>query len=184
VALCPCCQFQLRVSAERKNVPVKITDLAHFVAEAMGVELPDPHPEVRAQWAVFEAFIALMSPAGFARLMTTMWPEVMAAMPLGMGRMMRKMAGVPGALEAMKPMFPVLFPILLPRMMPKLLPTLQARIGEMIPMPDYMAEQMGDLLPKVMDELMPHMLADLVPLVTEPMIDYLKGGTGEYSAAA
>jgi hypothetical protein len=30
------------------------------------------------------------------------------------------------------------------------------------------------LMPKVMDSLMPHMIKDLVPLVTSPMIDYLK----------
>jgi hypothetical protein len=37
-----------------------------------------------------------------------------------------------------------------------------------------MAEQMPQLMPGVMDGLMPHMIGDLVPLVTQPMIDYLK----------
>ena len=41
-----------------------------------------------------------------------------------------------------------------------------------------MLEQMPDMMPKVMDNLMPHMLGDLVPLVTEPMLDYLKGKNG------
>jgi hypothetical protein len=41
-------------------------------------------------------------------------------------------------------------------------------------MPDYMLEQMGELMPKVMDQLMLHMIKDVVPLVTQPMIDYLK----------
>jgi hypothetical protein len=27
----------------------------------------------------------------------------------------------------------------------------------------------------VMDSLMPHMIGDVVPLVTQPMIDYLRG---------
>ncbi len=173
LALCPCCEFQLRVSAEKKRLPVEVVDLAHFAAEALGYELPDPNPEVRAQWAVFEAMIKLMTPAGFANLMTTMWPEIIDAMPLGMGRMMRAMGRVPGALEAMKPLFPALFPRLLPLMMPKLMPIMLARVGEMIPMPDYMAEQMPVLMPKVVDRLMPHMIGDVVPLVTQPLIDYL-----------
>ena len=34
--------------------------------------------------------IALMTPQGFADLMGTMWPELVDAMPMGMGGMMRK----------------------------------------------------------------------------------------------
>jgi hypothetical protein len=63
-------------------------------------------------------------------------------------------------------------------MMPKLLPAMLQRIGERLPMPDYMAEQMPELMPKVMGNLMPHMIDDLVPLVTLPMIDYLKNEAG------
>ena len=36
LALCPCCEFQLRVSAEKKQLPVEVVDLAHFTAEALG----------------------------------------------------------------------------------------------------------------------------------------------------
>lgn len=175
LALCPCCQFQLRVSADAKNVPVEVVDLAHFAASALGYEFPDPNPEVRAQWAVFEKMIVLMTPQGFADIMGTMWPELIESMPYGMGRMMRVMGKVPYSLELMKPMFPVLFPILLPKMMPKVMDTMLVRVGERIPMPDYMAEQMPELMPKVMDNLMPHMIGDVVPLVTQPMIDYLRG---------
>ncbi|KPJ60761.1 MAG: Fe-S oxidoreductase [Latescibacteria bacterium DG_63] len=175
VALCPCCEFQLRVSAEARNVPVEVVDLAHFTTEAMGFEMPDPHPEVRAQWAVFEAMIALMTPRGFADLMATMFPELIDAMPFGMGRMMRAMRKIPGALAMMKRLFPVLFPRLLPGMMPKLMATILERVNERIPMPDYMAEQMPKMMPKVMNNLMPHMIGDVVPLVTQPMIDYLRG---------
>jgi hypothetical protein len=56
------------------------------------------------------------------------------------------------------------------------------RVGERIPMPDYMAEQMPDLMPQVMDNLMPHMIDDVVPLVTQPMIDYLRGRNGSNGA--
>jgi Fe-S oxidoreductase/FAD/FMN-containing dehydrogenase len=175
VALCPCCEFQLRVTAEKKGTPVQVQDLARFAASSLGYEFPDPEPDVQAQWAVFEAMIALMTPEGFAGLMGTMWPELIDAMPFGMGPMMRLAGKVPGALEMMKPMFPVLFPRLLPMMMPKVMPAMLERVGELVPMPDYMREQMGELMPKVMDNLMPHMIGDVVPLVTGPMIEYLHG---------
>ena len=173
LALCPCCQFQLRVSAEKKNMPLEVVDLAHYAAEALGYKMPDPNPEVQSQWAVFEAMIPLMTPQGFADLMGTMWAELIDAMPLGMGSMMRLMGKIPLALPLMKPLFPVLFPVLLPRMIPKLLPVMLERIKEKIPMPGYMAEQMPELMPKVMDNLMPHMIKDLVPLVSQPMIEDL-----------
>jgi hypothetical protein len=175
LALCPCCEFQLRVSAEKKDIPVEVVDLAHFTAEALGYKMPDPNPEVQRQWAVFEAMIDLMSPKGFADLMGSMWPELIRSMPFGMGGMMRAMGKLPGALDLMKPMFPVLFPKLLPLMMPKVMSVMLEKVEERVPMPDYMKEQMPDLMPKVMDNLMPHMIDDVVPLVTGPMIAYLRG---------
>jgi hypothetical protein len=175
LALCPCCEFQLRVSADKANSKVQVEDLASFAAKALGYELPDPHPEVKAQWAVFDGMIALMTPKGFADLMVTMWPELINAMPFGMGYIMRFLGReFPGSLDLMKPMFPFLFPILLPMMMPKVMPTMLSRVAAKVPMPDYMKEQMPSLMPKVMDELMPHMIGDVVPLVTGPMINYLK----------
>jgi len=175
LALCPCCQFQFRVTAEKKGLPIETVDLARFAASTLGYELPDPNPEVQRQWAVFEAMIALMTPEGFASLMGTMWPEMIDAMPLGMGKMMRFMGKIPGMLNLMKPMFPILFPRLLPMMMPKVMPVMLERVGQRIPMPDYMREQMPELMPGVMNNLMPHMIGDVVPLITKPMIDYLRG---------
>jgi Fe-S oxidoreductase/FAD/FMN-containing dehydrogenase len=174
LTLCPCCEFQLRVSADKKKIPIEVVDLAHFAASALGYNFPNPNPEVHRQWATFEAMIALMTPQGFANLMSTMWPELVAAMPFGMGSMMRFMGKIPVALDLMKPMFPILFPRLLPLMMPKVMPVMLRRVAEQVPMPDYMQEQMGELMPKVMDHLMPHMISDVVPLVTQPMIEYLK----------
>ena len=175
LALCPCCEFQFRVTADKKKMPVEIVDLARFACSALGYDFPDPNPEVAKQWAVFEAMIALMTPQGFADLMATMWPELISAMPFGMGPMMRLMGKIPGALDLMKPMFPILFPRLLPMMMPKVMPVMLKKVAERIPMPDYMLEQMPEIMPKVMDNLMPHMIGDVVPLVTQPMIDYLRG---------
>jgi len=174
IALCPCCEFQFRVTSQKKNLPVEIVDLARFSASYLGYEFSDPNPEVQKQWAVFEAMINLMTPKGFAELMKTMWKELVDAMPLGMGKIMRFFGKIPFVLNIMKPLFPILFPKLLPIMMPKVLPVMLERIKEKIPMPDYMIEQMPEMMPKVMDALMPHMIKDVVPLVTQPLIDYLK----------
>jgi hypothetical protein len=59
-------------------------------------------------------------------------------------------------------------------MMPEVMPVMLEKVGQAIPMPAYMAEQMPELLPKVMENLMPHMIDEVVPLVTQPMIDYLR----------
>ncbi len=179
LALCPCCEVQLRISADKRDKAVEVIDLAHFAASALGYEFPDPNPEVKKQWGVFDAMIGLMTPKGFADLMGTMWPELIAAMPFGMGPMMRFFGKVPGAMVLMKPLFPILFPRLLPMMMPKVMPVMLDRVAKKVPMPDYMLEQMPELMPKVMDNLMPHMIGDLIPLVTDPMIAYLQGKNGK-----
>ncbi len=179
LSLCPCCEFQLRVTNDKKEMGLKVTDLAAFACKSLGKEFKDPNPEVAKQWAVFEAMIELMTPKGFAELMNSMWPELLDAMPMGMGKMMRLIGktGIFGdfMFTIMKPVFPVLFPKLMPGMMPKLMPVMLNRIEKRIPMPDYMEEQMPDMMPQVMDNLMPHMLPDVVPIVVPEMISYLRG---------
>ncbi|UCE43342.1 MAG: hypothetical protein JSV17_13580 [Candidatus Aminicenantes bacterium] len=51
LALCPCCEFQLRVSKDKKNLPVKVHDLAAFACKGLGKEFDDPSPEVARHWA-------------------------------------------------------------------------------------------------------------------------------------
>lgn len=177
LALCPCCQVQLRIAVKKKKLPVEVVDLAHLAGNALGYQFPDPNPEVHSQWGVFDAFISLMTPQGFANLMGTMWPQLIDAMPFGLGTMMRAMGKIPGVLNLMKPMFPILFPRLLPMMLPKVMPVMLDKVAAQIPMPDYMCEQMPEMMPKVMNNLLPHMIGDVVPLVTQPMIDYLTGKT-------
>ena len=127
---------------------------------------------------VFEKMIALMTPEGLAELMDSMWPELLAAMPLGLGKMMRFLgkSGIFGqaAFGLMKPLFPFLFPRLLPGMMPRVFPVMLQRIEARIPMPDYMREQMPELMPRVMDNLLPKMPPMVVPLVVPRMLAYLR----------
>ena len=42
IAACPCCEFQLRVSAEKKKEPIEVVDLARFAASKLGYESPRP----------------------------------------------------------------------------------------------------------------------------------------------
>ncbi len=179
LAACPCCQFQLRVSAERVGTNMPVHDLAWFAAQGLGItDIQDATPFALTQWAVFEKMVYLMTPEGFADLMADMFPELLDAMPLGMGKMMGAFGKIGGGfmLDVMKPMFPILFPVLLPRMMPKAMDKMLELMLKRIPdMPGYMAEQMPELMPVVMDNLMPKMLPELVPVVTPYMIRYLKG---------
>jgi len=57
------------------------------------------------------------------------------------------------------------------------------KVGQKVPMPDFMKEQMPDLMPRAMDNLLPHMLPNIVPLITQPLIDYLRGKGGVTAGA-
>ncbi len=179
VALCPCCQFQLRVSANATGMDVEVHDLAHLAAESLGVVLPDPNEETMANWRVFDQMIRLMQPENMAAIMEGLFPQMMDAMPMGMGKMMYAMAKVPGALDLMKPIMPKMFPMLMPAIMPKVMPDMLEAVGKYIDMPDHMREQMPDLLPETMDALMPNMLPLIMPYIVPAMIAYLKKGKEE-----
>ncbi|MHC4780886.1 MAG: (Fe-S)-binding protein, partial [Planctomycetota bacterium] len=119
LAACPCCEFQLRVTADRKKMDIKVHDLAGYLARAKGIELPDPNPEVLASWAVFDAMIRLMTPEGFSDVMAHIFPQLASAMPAPMRAMTAVMRWIPEpvrklAFAPMKPMLPLMFPFLAP----------------------------------------------------------------------
>jgi Fe-S oxidoreductase/FAD/FMN-containing dehydrogenase len=180
LALCPCCQFQLRVSADEKGSNLPVIDLARLSAEALGVkDLPDPNPEVLSQWAMFEKFIALMSPDGMLGVMDALTPNLLDAMPMGMGAMMRGIGKAPAPIrepmfKLMGPIMPVLFPVLLPGMMPKVLPHMIRLVEQTIPMPDYLRNQLPDLFPEVVDNVMPKMLPEIAPRYVPILFDHLR----------
>ncbi len=180
LALCPCCQFQLRVSADEKGSTLPVIDLARLSSEALGVKgLPDPNAEVLAQWAIFEKFIALMTVDGMVNVMDSLTPQLLDAMPLGMGGLMRSIGHAPAAVrepmfKVMGPMMPVLFPILLPGMMPKVLPHMIQLVERTIDMPDYLRNQLPDLFPEVVDNVMPKMLGQITPKYVPILFEHLR----------
>ena len=184
VALCPCCQFQLRVTADKTGADVKIHDLAHLAAQSLGVDLPEYHDACLASWRVFDQMIVLMKPENMAAVMEEVFPQMIDAMPYGMGAMMRRMAKVPGALDAMEPLMPKMFPMFMPAIMPKVMPDMIAAVDRRMDIPDSMREQMPDLLPPTMEALMPNMLPMLLPIIVPKLIDYLKSGNRVAEAAA
>ena len=180
LALCPYCQFQVRVSAKNAGSTLPVIDLARRSAEALGVKnLPDPNPAVLAQWAMFEKFIHLMSVDGMVGAMDALTPQLLAAMPLGMGRMMRAIGHAPSfvresTFKLMAPMMPVLFPIMAPALMPKVLPHLINLVEENIAMPEYLRLQLPDLFPQVVDSVFPKLLPDIPPKFVPLLFETLR----------
>jgi Fe-S oxidoreductase/FAD/FMN-containing dehydrogenase len=174
LAVCPCCQFQLRVSNEKKGAGVAVRDLASFACEALGVEYPDTTPDAVAMWVTFEAMIDLMKPEKMAGLMEKLFPQMFAAMPGWMVAMMKGARHVPGMLGHMEKMMPAMMPLLMPGIMPKVMPDMLAEVEKIVPMPDYMKEQMPDLMPAAMENLLPKMLPSIAPLVAPKMMAYVK----------
>lgn len=184
VALCPCCEVQFRVTAQKTSSPMRIVDLAHLAAEGLGVALPDPTAYAMEQWATFEAMIKLLKPEAMADFMVPLLPRMIEVMPAPLAGMMRwTKASSPGnrraLLAMMRPMMPALFPRLLPGMMPKLMPDFMRAMEHRIPMPEDLKEQMPELLPEVMDQLMPKMLPLMLPYLVPKVEAYLNGELDE-----
>jgi Fe-S oxidoreductase/FAD/FMN-containing dehydrogenase len=176
VALCPCCEFQLRVAADKEKLNIPVIDLAAFAAKGLGVTFPDTMNYALEQWVIFEKMIYLMKPDAMVELMDKLMPELVNAMPGPFPAMMRFMAKIPGALSAMRPVMPKMMPIMLPGMMPKVMPAMLVEVGKVMgELPDNLEKQMPELLPKTMETLMPNMLPVIAPGVTDKMIAYLKG---------
>jgi hypothetical protein len=177
VALCPCCQVQLRDSNIKNDLGLKIDDLARVVAVAAGYDIPESTAEAMYMWGFFDKFIILMEPANMAKLMERIFPQMMDAMPLGMDSMMRGMRGVPGGLDMMEQVMPLMFPYMAPGILNDVMPDMVRAVEEYIgPMPDDMAELMPDLLPKTMDSLLPTYLPELIPHLTPAFIDFVRQG--------
>jgi hypothetical protein len=175
VALCPCCQVQLRVSVDAKGLHMPVTDLARLAMRGLGYEVADTTPKALEMWGYFDKFITLMQTENMADLMVSMLPQMMANMPAGMVPMMKTMKYVPGGLTLMGKMMPVMMPMLVPSIMPKVMPDMLAEVSRRVgKLPPDMEALMPDLLPKTMDALMPNLLPQLVPLITPKMIDYIR----------
>lgn len=173
VALCPCCEFQMRVSASENKLDMPVKDLAAIAAKGLGIELPDYTGYALEMWSVFDKVIKLMQVPNMAKLMTKLIPNMMAALPAPLRGMM-KMVKIPGMDKLMKPLMPKMMPLLMPILMPKVMPDMLREVEKMIEMPDFMKKQMPDLMPKTMDNMMPHVLPEIAVLVTPAMIQYVK----------
>ncbi len=177
LALCPCCQVQLRNSAKINNMDIPISDLARFVTKGLGCEIEDQTQASLAAWSVFEKFIILMYPENMAKIMAAIFPQMFANMPPGMVPMMKMMKLIPGGLALMAKMMPVMMPLLVPGVMPKVMPDMLQEVARRVgTIPQDMADLMPDLLPKTMDALMPNLLPLIVPYVTPMMIEYIRTG--------
>lgn len=175
VALCPCCQVQLRDSNIKNELGLQIDDLSRVVAQAAGYDIPETTEYSMYMWGYFDKFIILLEPKNMADFMTRIFPQMMDAMPLGMDTMMRGMKHVPGGLTLMEEMMPLMFPYLAPGILGKVMPDMVREVEDYIgEMPEDMAALMPDLLPQTMDSLMPTYLPQLIPHLTPKFVDYVR----------
>jgi len=175
VALCPCCQVQLRDSNIKNDLGLQIDDLARMVAVAAGYDIPETTEYSMYMWSYFEKFIILMDPENMASFMVRIFPQMMDAMPPGMKPMMLSMKHVPGGLALMEKMMPLMFPAMAPGILGKVMPDMVREVGDLMgEMPADMAALMPDLLPKTMDSLMPTYLPQLIPHLTPKFIEYIR----------
>lgn len=175
VALCPCCQVQLRASADKKGIDMPVDDLSRIVMEGLGFHIDGQTEYSLEMWGYFEKFIDLMQPEKMAGLMGRLMPQMMDAMPVGMKPMMKAMKYVPGGLTMMGSMMPMLFPMLAPGILGKVMPDMLVEVDRYVgKIPDDMHEQMPTLLPETMGSLMPNYLPLLIPHLTPMMLDYIR----------
>jgi Fe-S oxidoreductase/FAD/FMN-containing dehydrogenase len=175
VALCPCCQVQLRDSNARADLGLRVDDLSRVVAQAAGYDIPETTEIALWNWSFFDKFIDLMMPENMATFMVRIFPQMMDAMPMGMDSMMRGMKHVPGGLAMMEKMMPLMFPYLAPGILGKVMPDMIREVEDVMgEMPPDMAELMPDLLPKTMDSLMPTYLPQLIPYLVPKFIDFVR----------
>ncbi|PKQ29733.1 MAG: Fe-S oxidoreductase [Actinobacteria bacterium HGW-Actinobacteria-10] len=175
VALCPCCQVQLRDSNVKNDLGLKVDDLSRVVAQAMGYEIESKDEFSLYMWSFFDKFIALMQPEAMANFMVRIFPQMMDNMPPGMAPMMRAMKHVPGGLALMEKMMPAMFPAMAPAILGKVMPDMIREVEKVMgEMPPDMAELMPDLLPKTMESLMPTYLPQLIPYLVPLFIDYVR----------
>ena len=180
VALCPCCQVQLRDSAtSRTELDFTIDDLVARRLRSCRLRHPGDRPSTRMyMWGFFDKFIDLLEPENMAQFMMRIFPQMMDAMPAGMKPMMLSMKHVPGGLAMMEKMMPLMFPAMAPGILGKVMPDMVREVEDVIgEMPADMAELMPDLLPKTMDSLMPTYLPQLIPHLTPLFIDYIRNET-------
>jgi len=177
VALCPCCEVQLRDSALKNGIDIHVTDLARFVAEAAGYAIEDKTDFSNYMWSYFDKFIDLMKPEEMAGLMAKVFPQMVDAMPPGMKPMIKAMRHIPGGLSMLGAVMPLMFPVMAPGIMKKVMPAIVDAVGDYIgPMPEDMQALMPDLLPKTMEALMPNYLPQLIPYLTPRFIDCARLG--------
>jgi Fe-S oxidoreductase/FAD/FMN-containing dehydrogenase len=179
VALCPCCQVQLRDSRDKKDIPVEVLDLAHLAMDGLGIAHEDPSAYAAEMWGYFEKFIYLMKPESITSIMVALLPDMMKAMPAGMVPMMKAARAVPGGLAMMGAMMPAMMPKMMPAMMPKVMPAMLAEVSRRVgPLPEDMEALMPDLLPQTMDALLPNMLPLIMDDFLPKMLCYIKHELG------
>ena len=175
VAACPCCQVQLRDSAEKNSMPLVIDDLARVTAVAAGYDIPTSQQHTSYMWGLFDTFIRLMDPRAMADFMEALFPQMTDAMPLHMGALMRPLAKMPFGPSLMGWMMPRMFPVMAPGIMAKVMDPMLVEVGKVMgELPPDMEALMPQLLPQTMDAIMSSYMPQLVPYIAPKFIAYLR----------
>ncbi|MCL4425263.1 MAG: FAD-binding oxidoreductase, partial [Firmicutes bacterium] len=181
VTTCPCCEFQLRVSARSAGSNLPVRDFASLVAEALGYVTEDPTDHVHQIWDVFKAAIYEMSVPGMVEMMENLLPQMMEMMPDSMKGAMGVVKKLPGGVQdvmfgMMESVMPMMMPKMMDQMLPKMLPVINQYMKEKIPnMPAAMEEILPKIMPEVMARLMPSMLPKVLPQVQPKMMEVMRG---------